>query len=438
METPVLRIGLLGLGQVGGGVARIVASHRREIEARLGARLEVVRAVVRDPSRARVPEAAGVELVTDPARVVSAGDVDVVVELMGGLEPARTWVLDALAHGKPVVTANKALLAEHGPEVFARATRAGLDVLFEAAVCGGVPIIRTLREALASDRVESVRGIVNGTTNYVLSAMEQGADYGPALAEAQRLGFAEADPTFDVSGKDAAQKLVLLASLAFGRLARLEQVPTEGIERIEAADFAYARDLGCTVRLLASARLESGLLALEVRPTLVPLATPFAAIRGPFNAVEVCSDALGPMMLVGQGAGALPTGSAVVSDIVEACRNLAARAAGRVPHLAFREGVPGPALAPPRTRKCPWYLRFSVADEPGVLAQIAGSLGSRGISIASLIQRERAGGERASTVVVVTHEAAEAPVRAAVDALDALPFAKVRARMLPIDREPAG
>ncbi len=229
---------------------------------------------------------------------------------------------------------------------------------------------------------------------------------------------------------------MLLASLAFGRLARLEQVPTEGIERVEAADFSYARDLGCTVRLLASARLESGRLALEVRPTLVPLATPFAAIRGPFNAVEVRSDALGPMMLVGQGAGALPTGSAVVSDIVEACRNLAARAAGRVPHLAFLDGVAGPELAPPRTRKCPWYLRFSVADEPGVLAQIAGALGTRGISIASLIQRERAG-EGPSTVVVVTHEAAEAPVRQAVEALDALALSRGPARLLPIDRAPA-
>lgn len=438
MSTPPvgeLRIGLLGLGQVGGGVVRILSANAREIEARLGSRLRIVRALVRDASRARVPEARDVPLSSNPADIVRAPDVDLVVELMGGLEPARTLVLEALAQGKPVITANKALLAEHGPEIFAAATRAGVDVLFEAAVCGGVPIIRTLREALASDRVESIRGIVNGTTNFILSAMEDGAEYAPSLKRAQELGYAEADPTFDVSGRDAAQKLLLLASLAFGAQIRPNQVPAEGIELIDRIDFAYAREFNCTIRLLATARLEGELLAIGVRPTLVPLGTLLSTIRGPFNAVEVRSYALGATLLVGQGAGALPTGTAVVSDIIEASRNFAVRARGRVPHTAWLDGMHGPALAAPMSRKGAWYLRFLVADEPGVLAQIAGALGGRGISIAAVVQRERATGSEAVPVVVVTHDAPEEHVRQAVAWLDNLAFARGPTRLLPIERD---
>ncbi len=435
MSDQELRIGLLGLGQVGGGVVRILAANQREIEARLGAPVRVTRALVRDRARARAPEARGVELVTDPKAVVRANDVDVVVELVGGLEPARTFVLEALEEGKPVVTANKALLAEHGPELFQAAAQAGVDVLFEAAVCGGVPIIRTLREALASDRIESVRGIVNGTTNFILSAMEGGGDFAPSLERAQELGFAESDASFDVSGKDAAQKLLLLAGLAFGAQVKLADIPTEGIDRVESTDFVYAREFGCTVKLLAVGRLGAGGLLLSVRPTLVPVATPLATIRGAFNAVEVRSFALGPTLLVGQGAGPLPTGTAVVSDIIEAGRSLALKAPGRVPPMAWREGTEGPPLAKAGLRRGPWYLRFTVADEPGVLAQIAGALGARGISIAAVTQPERAVGSGAVPVVVVTHEAVEERVLEAVAWLDGLAFARGPTRVLPIDRE---
>jgi homoserine dehydrogenase len=429
-----LRIGLLGLGQVGGGVLRLLAVNAREIEARLGMRIRPVRAAVRDPARLRVDEAQGLELVRDPREVVSAGDVDLVVEVMGGLEPARSLILEALANGKPVVTANKALLATHGEEIFAAATRAGVDVRFEAAVCGGVPIIRTLREALASDRIESLRGIVNGTTNYILSAMEQGRAYGEALARAQELGFAEADPTFDVSGRDAAQKLQLLASLAFGVRVGPGEVPVEGIEAIEPVDFTYAREFGCTVKLIASARREGGSIELGVRPTLVSDHTLLATTKGAFNAVELRSYALGMTLLVGQGAGALPTGSAVVSDIIEAGRDRAAGTNARVPHLAWHDGRSGLELAPPGRRTASWYLRFHVADEPGVLAQIAGALGAREISIAAVIQRERARAQEAVPVVVVTHEAREDRVREAVAWLDRLGFARGRTRLLPIER----
>lgn len=434
MAQGELRIGLLGLGQVGGGVARILSANAREIEARLGARLRLVRALVRNPAKVRVEESQGVALAASPEEVVTAKDIDIVVELMGGLEPARTLVLKALANGKPVVTANKALLAEHGAEIFAAATKAGVDVLFEAAVCGGVPIIRTLREALASDRIESIRGIVNGTTNYILSSMEDGAEYGTALKQAQELGFAEADPSFDLSGKDAAQKLLLLASLAFGVNIKMSDVPAEGIEDVEAMDFAYAKELGDTIRLLATARVVDGVLSLGVRPTLVPHGSLLSTIRGAFNAVEMRSFALGPALLVGQGAGALPTGSAVVSDIIEAGRNLAARASGRVPHLAWADGVRSATLSAPRSRFGSWYLRFLVADEPGVLAQIAGALGARGISIASVLQRERASGSEAVPVVVVTHDARESHVREAIAWLDGLPFNRGPTRLFAQER----
>lgn len=431
-----LRIGLLGLGQVGSGVVRIFAANAREIEARLGARPRVVRALVRDVARERIPEARDLVLTEKGAEVVEAADVDIVVEVMGGIEPARSLILAALARGKPVVTANKALLAEHGREIFEAATRAGVDVLFEAAVCGGIPIIRTLREALASDRVESIRGIVNGTTNFILSAMEEGRPYAEALARAQELGIAEADPDFDVSGKDAAQKLLILASLAFGARLDMADVPAEGIEHVDPVDFAYARELGFTIRLLATAKLENEQLQLSVRPTLIAQGTPLSTIRGSFNAVELRSFALGPCLLVGQGAGSMPTGSAVVSDVVEAGRNLAARSGGRVPHLAWvDQSAPRVALAPPGSRRAAWYLGFTVADQPGVLAQIAGSLGERGISIAAVIQRERARGSEAVPVVVITHDAAEGPVSQAVRHLDTLGFARAPTRVLPIDRE---
>jgi homoserine dehydrogenase len=430
-----LRIGLLGLGQVGGGVAQIFKANGGEIEARLGSRLNLVRALVRDPVKDRPEDAKGVPLAKSADEIVKAKDIDIVVELMGGLEPARTLVLEALAHGKPVVTANKALLAEHGPEIFAAATKAGVDVLFEAAVCGGIPIIRTLREALASDRIESLRGIVNGTTNYILSAMEEGKDYGVALAQAQKLGFAEADPAFDVSGKDAAQKLLILASLAFGVQLSMSQISAEGIEHVSAVDFAYAREFGFTIKLLARAQLRGGALSLAVRPTLVPHGTPLSTIRGAFNAVEVRSFALGPTLLVGQGAGALPTGSAVVSDIIEAGRNLTARTVGRVPHLAWAGGVHAPTLAPAKSRVGAWYLRFSVADEPGVLAQIAGSLGARRISIASLVQREHGADAGPVTVVVVTHDAPEASLVEAIQGIDANSFSRGPTRILAMDRD---
>lgn len=435
-STKELRVGLLGLGEVGGGVLRLLAENGNGISARLGRQVKVVRAFVREPSRVRAPEAAQVELTTDASKVVDADDLDVVVEVMGGIEPARELMLRAAAQGKAVVTANKALLAERGPELFAAATDAGTDLLFEAAVCGGIPIIRTLREALASDRIDTIRGIVNGTTNYILSEMEDGSTgYADALKQAQELGYAEADPAFDVGGRDVAQKLLLLTALSFGRHVSLENIPTDGIERVDAVDFKFARELGCTIKMLATARQENGHLVLSAAPTLVPLTSQLATVRGAFNAVEIRSFALGPSLLVGQGAGALPTASAVVSDIIEAGRNLIAGAPGRVPHLAWINEDQGPTLAEPLSKKATWYLRFLVADEPGVLARIAGTLGERNIGIAAVIQRERSLESGAVPVVVETHEASEGAVRDAVGILDAQDFARGPTVVMPFDRE---
>jgi homoserine dehydrogenase len=433
MSLPELRVGLLGFGQVGQGAVSVLSSFARDVDARLGRSVRVVRALVRTPEKTGRAAPGVVELTTEAERIVEADDVDLVIEVMGGVEPARSLVLRALARGKTVVTANKALLAAHGPELFERAREAGVDLLFEGAVCGGVPVVRTLREALAADHVESLRGIVNGTTNFILSAMESGGDYGQALSKAQALGFAEADPSFDVSGRDAAQKLVLLAALAFGTRARLEEVPCEGIEQVEPVDIAYARELGSAVKLIARARLTSLGLELSVRPTLVPLGSTLASVGGPFNAVEVLSTALGSTLLVGQGAGGRPTGAAVAGDVLEAARNLAKGAAGRVPGLGWQEGVEVPPLAPAGERIGAWFLRFSVADQPGVLAQIAGALGARGISIAAVIQRERSSGAEAVSVVVVTHDALERRVREAVASLDQLDFVRGRTRLFPIE-----
>ncbi len=432
-------VGLLGVGTVGGGVASLLTRHTADIESRLGARLSVVRAAVRDLARVRVGELDRTLLVTDARRVIDDPRVEIVVELVGGLEPARTLVLQALSRKKTVVTANKKLLAEAGAELFAAASDAGVDLLYEAAVCGGIPIIRTLREALSSDRVQSIFGIVNGTTNFILGRMaEAGESFATALGEAQRAGFAEADPTADVDGHDAAQKLTLLAALAFGARVSPSMVSTEGIARLAPIDHAAARDLGLTLKLLAIARRENGKLSLRVTPAMVPAQSLLAGVRGPFNAVRISCEALGPLFLHGQGAGALPTASAVVADLIEAARALLGGHRGRVPHLAVHAPQTLP-IVPAEETIGAFYLRFTVLDAPGVLARIAGSLGARGVSIASLVQREHlpaiegAPGEPVS-IVIVTHEARERDVRAASAEIDALPTTQAPTQIIPIER----
>lgn len=438
-----IKVGLLGCGTVGTGILRLLAENRDDILARLGCHIEVTNILVRDTARPRDPSIPPSLLTTDP-EVVLAADNHIIVEVMGGYEPARHLILEALARGRHVVTANKALLARHGAEIFLAADAAKKDVIFEASVGGGIPIIRTLREGLAADRIDSLHAIINGTSNFMLTGMAQrNAPYAAVLAEAQKAGYAEADPTMDVGGFDAAQKLSILIAVSFGADLPFEQIRTEGIDRLAPHDFVFARQFGYAVKPLAVARVHAStaedeadaLIEARVAPHLIPLDSMLAHVNGVFNAIRVQSRALGPVLFYGQGAGMMPTAAAVVSDIIELSRNIRRGTSGRLPHLAFhRELVRSHALRPADHTTCPFYLRFTVHDEPGVIAQIATILGAHHISIRKMVQdhvgqvgpSEPPPGALRPTppvpVVILTHTAREGAIRKALAAIDLLPF----------------
>lgn len=431
-------VGLLGCGTVGTGVLRILGENAADIEARLGVPLVARRIAVRSPDKARDPAIPQSLLTQDAERVIDDPEVQVVIEVIGGYEPARTLILKALAAGKHVVTANKALLARHGAEIFQAADDAGRDVIFEASVGGGIPIIRSLREGLASDRIDSLHGIINGTSNFILSAMSsKGRTYASVLAEAQERGYAEADPTMDVQGIDAAQKLSILASIAFGAELHFDDILTEGIDRVSALDIDYARRFGFVIKPLAVARAhrEEGSIEARVHPALVPEDSMLAAVNGVFNAVMAHSHALGPVLFYGQGAGMMPTAAAVVSDVIETGRNILRGTSGRLPHLAFHSDlVDAHALRASADTVCPYYLRFSVMDQPGVLAAITGQLGARDISISQMIQQDPSGSDHSHvSVVMMTHAAREGALLEALEAIDALPFVVLPARYLRVE-----
>jgi homoserine dehydrogenase len=429
MAARTIGVGLLGLGNVGGGVIKLLADNAQAIEARLGARLEVRAIAVRDPDKAkRVVDVDRALLVGEVDRAIERDDVDVVCELIGGTTEAKRAVLAAIARGKHVVTANKALLAEHGAEVFGAAEAAGVDLYYEAAVCGGVPIIRVLREGLASDRVEALWGIVNGTSNYILSTMaETRRPFADILADAQRLGYAEADPTLDVGGGDAAHKLAILVGLCFGTTVDVSAIPTEGIDRIAPIDLEYADKFGYVIKPLVIAGDDGSAVEARVHPALVPANWLLADVAGAKNAVYVQSYALGPSLYYGAGAGMLPTAMAVVSDIIEIARNMFARAAG-----GARPQRPRPAqarrLLPIADVRARYYLRFGVVDQPGVLGQLMTILGEHRVSIAQVVQQT---GDPV-WVVVLTHEAGEGDVRAALAEIDRLAVAREPARWIRI------
>lgn len=418
-------IGIAGFGTVGGGVLSILRRHAGDIEARLGARITVKKVAFRDAGKSRALDVPASVLTTRVEDLLEDPGIEVVVELMGGVEEAFSLVTGALSRGKHVVTANKALLATRGQEIFRLARARSVDVYYEAAVCGGVPIIRTLRESLASDRINGLVGIVNGTTNFILTAMaERGEPIGPVLAEAQRLGYAEADPTLDVSGGDAAQKLCVLAQLAFGARLEPKDVLTEGIMQLSPDDFRWGREFGYTLKLLAVARRcepagggpgGKDLIEARVHPAFIPQGSLMAGVRGAMNAVVLQSEALGTSMLYGQGAGAMPTGSAVVADIIDLTRNILAGSPGRVPLPPERSLV---ELRPHSQIRCAYYLHFSVRDEPGVLARIASTLAARSISVAAVQQREQADASAPVPLVFVTHQALEADLKAAIAEID--------------------
>ncbi|CAN5748100.1 MAG: homoserine dehydrogenase [Acidimicrobiia bacterium] len=401
-------IGILGGGIVGGSLARRLLDDRSAIAARTGLDLELIQVAVRDQNRARSFPTSYAS--SNPEAVIDHPDVSLVVELMGGLEPAGSLVRRALELGKPVVTANKELLAARGPELFDVAAAKGVSLLFEAAVGGGIPLIRPLTESLAGEKLSRVLGIVNGTTNYILSAMEsEGQSFGEALAAAQKLGFAEADPTADVGGHDAAAKAAILAGLAFGTWVQAESVYREGIDTLESADLEEARQLGYVVKLLATAEQRTGGISVRVHPSLVPVAHPLAAIRGATNAVFIEGPAVGQLLFSGPGAGGEPTATAVLGDVIDAARELLA-GVEVTPRLIIGSGATVD-LAEVDTS---YYVRMVVADSYGVLAAIASVFGDNGVSIASVRQDGR--GEDAS-LIIVTHSAAERSHRAAFDRL---------------------
>ncbi len=414
-----LGVALVGCGTVGTGVVRLVVGHAERLESRAGRRVELRHVVVRDMHKARNELVPRSLVTTDSGVALADPDVDVVVELMGGTVEAKRVVLGALAAGKHVVTANKALLAACGPELFAAARVAGRVICFEAAVAGGVPIIRALAESLAANQVTAIQGILNGTSNYVLTSMtERGVSYAAALAEAQALGYAEADPTLDVDGSDAAHKLAVLAQIAFGVTARPGDVEVIGIDRVQAVDVRFALELGYTLKLLAEAWTSGQKVALHVAPVLVRRTDMLAQIRGAFNAVLVVGDIVGETLYQGPGAGMMPTASSVVSDILDIAVGRA-QVTFAAAKLWSPEGK-GFTLQPAEKVKSRFYLRLAVRDEPGTLADVCRALAAEGISISSVIQHEAEDGP-AVALVILTHLAETAAFRRAAAAVDELP-----------------
>jgi len=406
-------IGMLGAGIVGGSLIRRLVEEHSAIEAKTGLNLELRKVAVRDLAKERHPALQAALVTTDPQQVIDDPNVGLVVEVMGGLDPAGEMVLRALRAGKPVVTANKALLAARGPELFAAAESAGVPLLFEAAVGGAIPIIRPLSETLAGEQVERVIGIVNGTTNFMLTRMtEDGASYDEALAEAQALGYAEADPTADVSGADAAAKAAILASLAFGMWAGIENVYHEGIDRLTAADMKWANELGYTIKLLAIAERRSNGVSVRVYPAMLPHSHPLASIRGSTNAIFIEGPSVDELLFAGPGAGGEPTATAVLGDVIDAAREILAGA-----QVAPRIRLSSAELADFESVATKWYLRIEVDDEPGVLAQVAGEFGKHNVSIKSVLQEGRG---RDATLMIVTHLAPESQQRAARTAIEQL------------------
>ena len=422
-SLPPVKIGVLGLGTVGCGTLNVLARNRDEIARRAGRNIEVVAAAARDLDKQRPIDVNGIRLTDDPFSVVDDPSIEIVVELIGGIDPARGLVLRALDNGKDVVTANKALIALHGNEVFARAQAQGLTVAFEAAVAGGIPVIKTLREALAGNTVEWLAGIINGTCNYMLTAMsDRAADFAAVLAEAQALGYAEADPSFDIDGIDAAHKLTILASIAFGIPLQFNKVHVEGIREITLDDVRHAEALGYRIKHLAFAKRSAQGIELRVHPTLVPRRVMLAHVNGVMNGVLIRGDAVGPMLLSGAGAGAEPTASSVVADLVDVVRALTVDPNNRVPHLAFRaDSLSAAPILPMADIESAYYMRLAAVDQPGVLADITRILADLRISIEAIRQSEANAGEATVPIIILTHRVREAAMNAALERIARLP-----------------
>lgn len=431
-----ISVGLLGLGNVGSGVVKLLADNADAIRQRLGGSAVAIRRIaVREADKPRLVDVAPALITTDVNAILADPEIEIIIELVGGEEPARTYLLDAIARGKHIVTANKALLAAHGDEIFAAAEQRGVDVYYEASVGGGVPIIRALREGLASDRVDELVAIVNGTSNFLLTTMtEEGRALEPILKEAQDKGYAEADPSLDVDGWDAAHKLCVLVPLCFGTRIRVEQVLVEGLRGIEPIDFRYAERFGYVIKPLVIGKDHGDSVEARVHPTLIPRRFMLASVNGVYNAVYVSSYALGNSMYYGRGAGMMPTAVAVVSDVIEVSRNLLSSSSGGTPlRTSRRRGdMRERRIRDPGELSSRYYLRFGVVDKPGVLAQLAGMLGEHEISISEVVQEGQRQEGKPVTVVVTTHRALEKNVQSALAIINRLPTVKEPTRLLRI------
>ncbi|GAB1434239.1 homoserine dehydrogenase [Sphaerotilus sulfidivorans] len=420
-----IQVGLLGIGTVGSGTFNVLTRNQEEIRRRAGRGIEITMVADLNVERAREIVGDRARVVADAREIIANPEIDIVIELIGGYGIARALVLEAISAGKHVVTANKALLAVHGTEIFAAASAKGVMVAFEAAVAGGIPIIKALREGLTANQVQWVAGIINGTTNFILSEMrDKGLDFDVVLKEAQRLGYAEADPTFDIEGVDAAHKATLMSALAFGIPVQFDKAHVEGITKLAAADIRYAEQLGYRIKLLgiAKRRDDVGGIELRVHPTLVPAKRLIANVEGAMNAVMVQGDAVGTTLYYGKGAGSEPTASAVIADLVDITRLHTADPDHRVPHLAFQAGElrDTPVLPIDQVRTA-FYLRLRVADQKGVLSSITSILAASDISIDAVLQRESNEGEHQTDVIILTHETQEGAMRAALAQMQALP-----------------
>lgn len=416
LSRTAINVGLIGFGTVGTGVVKVLKENFQVIKDKLGCELVLKKVADKDTIRDRGVRLAEGVLVSDAMEIINDPEIDIVIELVGGTGIARTFIMAALDAGKHVVTANKALLSVHGREIFAKAASKGVDIYFEASVGGGIPILKSLREGLAANRIESIYGIINGTANYILSKMtNEGGRFEDVLRRAQEKGYAEADPTYDVEGIDTANKLAILINLAYGTYVRLEDIYTEGISSVSQLDIKFAKEFGYRIKLLAIAKSIDGQIEARVHPTMVPAAHPLANIDGAFNAVHLHGNAVGPVLFYGMGAGMMPTASAVVADLMDIGRNIRKGCANRLSALSYTdEAVKDVKIKDMNSLEIPYYIRFLAEDKPGALSSISGVLGRYNISISSVIQKDRKVGG-AVPLVILTHNALERDLSAAID-----------------------
>jgi homoserine dehydrogenase len=429
-----IKIGLLGFGTIGAGVVKLLKENVGLIQEKTGARISVKSLADLDITTDRGVSVEGIHLTRNADEILTDPEISVVIELIGGYEPARSFALKAIAHGKHVVTANKALLAVHGDEIYAAAKENGVEVLFEAAVGGGIPVLSAIKGNMSGNRFSTVLGIVNGTCNYILTRMtNEGAAFAEVLKSAQQLGYAEADPTFDIEGVDTAHKLCLLLSLCFGTRINLKDIYSEGITSISSEDVDFAKSFGYRIKLLAIGKMDGGQIEARVHPTMIPTDYPLADVHGVFNAIRLTGDFVGPVMFYGRGAGMDATASAVVGDVIDLCRNMGAGISRRCAPLGYLDDkVAALPIKPIGEIVSKYYIRFQALDRPGVLARIAGALGARGISIASMVQSARSASDTVP-IVIMTHEAREDDVRHALAEIDAFDVIREKSNYIRIE-----